>query len=94
MRDNPISNVGPSGAEMDDETIQSGWDDFAMRDHIDESVPGQLPQDFTSRSSIVAAEVFGSRRVYRSPMEFGDAFTRAQSIDYAVEDAPDDRGEH
>lgn len=92
MSDKQISNVGSTDAKIDVETIQRGWDSFAVRDPTVDPTSGEVPQNFTPRNSIIAAEVFGSRRVYGSPMEFGDTFARADSSDYAVEDAPDDRG--
>jgi hypothetical protein len=84
----PIPEVGSSDAQIDDETIQRGWDRFAMIDLSAERKSRGSRRVFTKRSSTNATvQAFNSPPTHDSTTTLGGALARPESIGVADNNA-------
>lgn len=88
MNDTPLPNVGSSAVETADESVQRGWDRFAMPDHSGDGDSFSTPISLPARimKTTLAKWTNNSFPAYDSTTALGDAFAKAQSTDVSQDD--------
>jgi hypothetical protein len=84
VSDAPLPNIGSSGVEIADESVQRECDQFANPDLSNDRESHRAPLAIAGRSTTkksLEMRVYDSSPAFESTTALGDAFARAQSTD-------------